>query len=457
MPLQPSEVAVLDKLYKTLLSSSNSDELLLRYYLGRQRFEHIGLALPPQYRNGYDVFTSGPAVVVDSVVERQEVRSLVLPGEDTADPRLRAIWDGSNMDVQLQMFNRDRRIYGRAFLSVGTNEKDESRPLLRVESPREMVAMIDQRHEVALAAARFYGTDDATGRTPTHATLYLPDVTVWLSWSSASNRWLEVDRDPHNMGEVPIFMHLSGRLSGSWEGRSALTRPVLSAVDAACRNLTNMQFAVESHGIPRIFMTGVARGDFVDAAGKPIPQWEAYYNAIHTITNAQGKVGQLEASDLKNFETAQLMYAREMMQATGFPASYFGVTTSNPPAEGAIVGEEKRLVRRTQLENTEVGMTLGWAGAMAYRFATGQGIEGNRVRVNWHNPATPTESQRMDATVKAYQSKLISREGAWDRLGMSEAEKAKERAYFAAELNDPTIQLANSLLNGSTDAALGNA
>ena len=46
MPLQPSEVAVLDKLYKTLESSSNSDELLLRYYLGRQRFEHIGLALP---------------------------------------------------------------------------------------------------------------------------------------------------------------------------------------------------------------------------------------------------------------------------------------------------------------------------------------------------------------------------------------------------------------------------
>lgn len=457
MALQPSELDALDKLYKALSASGGGDELLLRYYLGRQRLEHIGLALPPQYRHGYDVFTSGPAVVVDSVVERQQVRSLVLPGEDTADPRLRAIWDGSNMDTQLQMFNRDRRIYSRAFLSVGTNEKDESRPLLRVESPREMAAMVDVRHEVALAGARFYGSDEATGRTPTHATLYLPDVTVWLQWSSLSNRWLEVDRDRHVLGEVPIFMHLRGRLSGSWAGRSALTPPILSAVDAACRNLTNMQFAVESHGIPRMFMVGAARGDFLDSNGAPIPQWEAYYNAIHTLTNAQGKVGQLEASDLKNFETAQMMYAREMMQATGFPASYFGVSTANPSSEGAIVAEEKRLVRTCESENTEVGMTLGWAGALAYRLATGERIEGNRVRVNWHNPATPTEAQRMDATVKAYQSKLISREGAWDRLGMTESEKAKERAYFAAELNDPTIQLANSLLNGSTDAALGDA
>lgn len=456
MPLQPSEVAVLDKLYAALQETASADELNLRYYLGVQRFEHIGLALPPEYRQGYEVVTSGPAVVVDSVVERQEVRSLILPGEETADPTLRAIWDGSNMDVGLQMFNRDRRIYGRSFISVGANERDEARPLIRVESPREMAAFVDRRHEVATAAARFYGVDEQ-GRTPTNATLYLPDSTVWLERSTMTGRWLEVDRDAHGLSEVPIFMHLNGRLSGAWQGRSALTRPILTTVDGACRNLTNLQFAVEAHGVPRVWMTGVARGDFVDADGKPLPVWEAYFNAIHTLANEDAKIGQLTAADLKNFETAQVMYAREMSAATGFPASYFGITTANPPAEGAIVGEEKRLVRRCQLENTEVGMTLGWVGAMAYNFATGQRIEGNRVRVAWHNPATPTEAQRTDAVVKLFQSKAISREGLWDRLGMSEAEKAKERAYFAAELNDPTIQLANSLLNGSTDAATSNA
>ena len=67
----------------------------------------------------------------------------------------------------------------------------------------------------------------------------------------------------------------------------------------------------------------------------------------------------------KIVETAQLIYVRDMVKATGLPASYFGITTVNPPAEGAIVGEEKRLVRAAETENKETFATLGWAMAMA--------------------------------------------------------------------------------------------
>ena len=456
MTLKPSEVDLLSKLHRQLSDGYRDDELMLRYYEGRHRFAHIGLALPPQYRREYDIVTGGAETVVDAVVDRQQVKALVLPGEETADARLRAIMDGSNMESQMQMFNRDRRLYGRAFMSVATNERDEERPLIRVESPREMAGFIDQRHEVVTAAARFYGEDETTKRSPTFTTLYTPNETVWAGWSHLSRRWLEVDRDTHGMGEAPIFMHLNRRLSGSWRGRSALSPNIRSIIDGSCRNLTNMQFAIEAHGIKRIFMIGVAKGDFVDKDGKPIPLWEAYYNAIHTLTNPDAKIGQLEASDLKNFETAQATYVREMVQATGYPASYFGVTTVNPPAEGSIVGEEKRLVRRVESENVEVGVTLGWAAAMAYRFATGNSVPGNQVRVEWHNPSTPTVAQRMDAIVKAKQAGILSREGAWDELGWSPARKDKERAYFAAELNDPTVQLARDLMGGATDAAAGN-
>ena len=455
MTLKPSEVDLLSKLHRQLSDGFNDDELLLRYYEGRHRFAHIGLALPPAYRREYDVVTGGAETVVDAVVDRQEVKALILPDEDTADSQLRAIMDGSNMESQMQMFNRDRRIYGRAFLSVATNERDAERPLLRVESPRERAGIIDPRHEVVIAAARFYGEDQTTKQKPTFTTLYQPTGTVWAGWSSISRRWLEIDRDDHGMGENPIFMHLNRRLSGSWSGRSAITPSIRSIIDGACRNLTNMQFAVEAHGIPRIFMTGVARGDFVDKDGKPIPQWEAYYNAIHTLTNSDSKVGQLEAADLKNFETAQAVYIREMVQTTGFPASYFGVTTANPPAEGSIVGEEKRLTKRCRVENAEVGITLGWAAAMAYRFATGKNVRGNQVRVEWHNPETPTIAQRMDAVVKAKQSGILSREGAWDELGWSEARKAKERAYLAAEMSsDPEVAAALAIMNGTTGGAV---
>lgn len=455
MPLQPSEVAALDRLHRDMSRSSTDDAQLLAYYDTEHAFEHIGLALPPDYRRAYDVVTSGAQVVVDSVVDRQQVRQLLLPGQDVADPVLREIWDDSNMDAQLNMFNTDRRVYGRAFLSIATNELDGERPLIRAESPTEMAGVIDERHQVVTAAARFYGKDETTGRSPIFATLYLPETTVWAGWSTQARRWLEVDRDQHKLGAVPIFMHLNRRMTSSWRGRSAITRSVRSIIDGTCRNLTNMQFAIESHGIPRMWMTGVARGDFIGKDGKPLPQWAAYYNAIHTLTNPNAKIGQLAASDLKNFETAQLIYAREMSAATGFPASYFGITTTNPPAEGSIVGEEKRLVRTVERENTEVGTTLGWAMGLAYQIETGERVVGNRVRVDWHNPATPTVAQRMDAVVKAKQAGILSREGSWDELGWSSARKAKEQAYFAAEVSDPDMQVALGLLNGGAGGFAG--
>lgn len=448
MALSPTEIDLIDKLKRTLEASSVEDEKLLRYYQGRQRLEQLGMAVPPSMRR-FLVIANWGRVVVGTKADRQQVRSLFLPGEETADPQLRQIWDGSNLDAHVQMFNRDRMIYGRAFLSVGTNEADPSTPLVRVESPREMVARVDMRREVVTAAARFYGVDE-TGQGPMNVTLYLPNVTVWVSRGS-DGRWYEVDRDEHNLGAVPVIMHLNRRMSSGWVGESELT-DIIPLMDAAARSLTNLQFAQEAHGIPRMWMTGVQKGDFIDADGKPIPQFEAYFDAIHMLTKADAKIGQLTAADLKNFETSLNIYGQQASIVTGYPARYFGSSTVQPPTEGSVVADESKLIRSVEADNVEVGKTLGWAGALALRFATGEWTEGNRVRVEWFNPATPTVAQRMDATVKARQSGIISREGAWDELGWSEARKAKERAYFEAEASDPMLnRLADSFM-GVADA-----
>ena len=121
MALSPSEVELIDSLKLDLDSRNLDDELLLRYYRGRQRVEQLGMAIPPAMRR-FLVITNWCRTVVDTINDRQQVRSLILPGEETADPMLRQIWDANNLDAHLAMFNRDRMIYGRAFLSVGANE-----------------------------------------------------------------------------------------------------------------------------------------------------------------------------------------------------------------------------------------------------------------------------------------------------------------------------------------------
>lgn len=447
MALTPSEIELIDRLKRDLDRQSMNDELMLRYYRGRQRVEQLGMAIPLTMRK-FLVITNWCRTQVDTTDDRQQVRSLILPGEETADPRLRAIWDASNLTAHLSMFNVDRMVYGRAFMSVGANEDDRELPLVRVESPREMTALVDVRRERMLAAARFYGTDSKTRVSPTHVTLYLPEQTVWVE-RGAGGRWREVDRDVHNLGAVPVVMHLNRRTSGGWVGESQMS-DLISLVDSAARSLTNLQFAQEAHGVPSLWATGVSQGDFVDENGQPIPQFEAYFDAIKMLSDKDAKWGQFSAADLKNFETALRIYGTQASVVTGFPARYFGITSSNPPTEGAIRADESTLVRSVEAQNEQVGMTLGWMGALALRFATGEWVQGNRVRVDWFDPATPTVSQREDALAKRRAAGVLSREGYWDELGWSEARKAKERAYFAQEQSDPTLdRIAEGLLNAS--------
>lgn len=432
MALRPSEIQIVEELKTKLDSRWMLDEKMFRYYRLRQTLEHLGMAIPPNMRR-FTVFANWPRVVVRTIAGRQKVRSLILPGEETADPKLRAIWDASNLSAHTKMFRRDALICGRSYMSVGANERDRSLPLVRVESPREMEALVDTRTETMTAAARFYGKD-TSGMGPTNVTLYLPEETVWIE--KFEGRWRERDRDSHGLGAVPVVMHLNDRVSGAgFEGESELT-DIIDLTDAMARNLTNLQFAQEAHGIPGKWATGVTRGDFVDEDGKPLPMFEAYYDVINILTSDKAKWGQFDAADLKNFETASNIYGQQAALTYGFPARYFGITTTNPPAEGAIRADEIELINAVEDKNEAEGMVLGWMGALALRFSTGQWVEGNRVRVDYFDPGTPTVAQRVDALSKLRATRDISREGMWDEMGWSEARKAKERQYLAQELRD---------------------
>ena len=447
MALTPSEIELIEQLKRAHDARDFNDEKMLRYFQLKQRVEHLGMAIPPQMRR-FLVVANWPRVVVRTISGRQKLRSLILPGEELVDPKLRAIAEANNLPAHLKMYRKDKLIYGRAFLSVGSNEAAQDRPIVRVESPREMESLVDVRRETMIAAARFY--DYPEGQIgPNRITLYLPEYTVWVA-RDTSGRWVEVDRDNHALGVVPIIMGLNERMSGGFAGESELT-DIIGLTDSVARALTNLQFAQEAHGVPGKWATGVSQGDFVDAEGKPVPQFEAYYDAMNLLANKDAKWGQFSAADLKNFETSLNIYGKQAAVSYGFPSRYFGITTSNPPAEGAIRADENDLVNYVEDKNEAEGMELGWMGALAYRFATGTWVEGNRVRTDYFDPGTPTFAQRADALTKMRAVGGISREGMWDELGWSEARKAKEREYMEAEQADPVLMaLAQA---GRADAA----
>lgn len=425
--LNSEQQADIARLGGKLDARRNKDALHSRYYEGTNRLAHIGLQVPPELQK-LEVVINWPGMVVDTIENRQDVKSLLLPGEDKADGHLLDLWTCNNMDTEMPLLCRDVLIYGRGFVSVGANPVDTELPVVMVESPLEMEVEMDPRTRAPRKALRRWDFDDSDQ--PQRLTLYGVDETVWMVKSRYG--WTVEDVDVHGLGQVPIIPFWNTRKSGSWDGRSEMAR-IIPLVDVASRTLTNMQVAAEAMAIPKRWATGVSKGDFVDKDGKPLPVWNAYAQTLWATTNEKATFGQLSAADLRNFHETVNHLGQQAAALTGFPAKYFGQYTTNPPAEGAIRAEEAQMVKKIERKNAEIGNSLGHVLGLALRLA-GREVDGNRIRVEWHDPGTPTFAQRADALQKLAGGRpLISREGVWDELGWSDARKEQERAYFLAE------------------------
>mgnify|MGYP002651329984 FL=1 len=437
LPLDESKLV--DDLSRRLFTSYADDQRFDRYYEGSQRLAHIGLAVPPELRK-FETVLNWCRTVVDSVSDRMRMKAFYLPGEQQASEALRESWDYNNLDSESIAHHQEMLILGRGFVSVGANEEDPEFPLIQVENPRELAVDIDHRHRRLRAAVRVMPSENDAPGTPSNAVLYLPDSTMRLK--RHQGRWVVEDRDDHGLGRVPLVMFLNRRRVGQWTGVSEMV-DAIPLVDAAARSLTNLQLAGETHSVPQKYVLGMSKGDFVDAAGNPIPAWEAYFNAIWANQNKDAKVGQFAASDLSNFHNTVDHYASKLAGLYGLPARYVGITSVNPAAEGAIRAEEARLILNVEKKAALAGDGWGWVMGLVERFRTGEWVSGSRIKTDWFDAGTPTYAQRADALTKMYNSGqgILSREGVWEELGWSEARMERERSRFEAEARAGLVAL----------------
>ena len=437
LPLDESKLV--DDLSRRLFTSYADDQRFDRYYEGSQRLAHIGLAVPPELRK-FETVLNWCRTVVDSVSDRMRMKAFYLPGEDRASEALRESWDYNNLDSESIAHHQEMLILGRGFVSVGANEEDPEFPLIQVENPRELAVDIDHRHRRLRAAVRVMPSENDAPGTPSNAVLYLPDSTMRLK--RHQGRWVVEDRDDHGLGRVPLVMFLNRRRVGQWTGVSEMV-DAIPLVDAAARSLTNLQLAGETHSVPQKYVLGMSKGDFVDADGKPIPAWEAYFNAIWANQNKDAKVGQFAASDLSNFHNTVDHYASKLAGLYGLPARYVGITSVNPAAEGAIRAEEARLILNVEKKAALAGDGWGWVMGLVERFRTGEWVSGSRIKTDWFDAGTPTYAQRADALTKMYNSGqgILSREGVWEELGWSVARMERERSRFEAEARAGLVAL----------------
>ena len=430
LTLFEDEKLIMNRLAQVAKEHEKPDEINDKYYEGTKRLNQIGIAVPPELRH-FETLVAWPSTVVDEIERRLDVKSFILPGESVAAQQLLEQWTANNLESEAPINHRETQVFGRGFVSVGTNAEDKDHPLIRVEPPRQMSALVSSATRQMIGALRSYKDWDRKSK----RTLYLPNSTIWLE--RGRNGWIITDRDDHNLGRVPIVLFLNRKRAGDWAGRTEMASTIPLA-DAAARTLTNLQLAQEGLAVPSRYIFGIDPSKMVDPkTNKAVPVWEAYYTAMMAYADKDAKAGQFEAADLNNFTETVNHYGSLVASVTGLPMRYFTNSTVNPAAEGAIRAEESRLVKNVERKQTDNGDCWGWVMGLSERFRTGEWLDANQIRTEWHDAGTPTVGQKTDAIQKLNGGKaVLSREGSWDELGWSEARKAREREYFEKELRE---------------------
>lgn len=453
MALSDEERETLGRLSATLPRTYRRNEIADAYYDGEQRVEQLGLAVPPELRQ-FLTIVAWPGSYVDAVEDRIDLEGFQLPGVGEADMDLWKVWQGNGLDEESQLAHLDALVRKQSFVIVGAGDtetpdapspaggdedRDPAMPLVTVESSNEVAVELSPRTRRVAAAAKVY-RDGATQR----ATLYLPDRTVWVERQVA--QWTEVDRDPHDLGVVPVVPLVNRPRLSRRDGRSLMHR-VIGLTDAAARALTNAQIATEVMAIPQRWVAGASNSDFVDKEGKILTTWEAYFGAVWALKNGDAKAGQFNAADLANFKTIVDHYASLVAGVTGLPMRYLGQSTTNPPSAEGIRADESRLIKTCERFQKSAGGSWERVMRLVRRITDGDwNPDLAQLETLWRDPATPTRAQAADAAVKLVQAGILPVEAAWEDLGYSAIRRLKLREMRDAELDrDPVREIVAGL------------
>lgn len=431
-------------------------KMLNAYYEGCQPLSYMHPKLLEMVGNRLRaVVINWPRLVADSVEERLDVEGFRLPAPKGADPEesdaeMWRVWQANDLDEWSQQAHVDAMVMRRSFAVIGTNAEDPDTPLVTVESPLQMYAEIDPRTRRPRAALkrwteRYLETNTSVQRDAAqysdHATLYLPDRTIWYERKVG---WNIIEEDIHNLGEVPVVPLVNRQRLMYPLGVSELT-DVIPLSDAACKVATDMMVSAEFHAMPRRYALGFSEDDFTDEDGNPITTWEAVAGLIWRSEKSPKDdgvaVGQFAEADLRNFHETLNQLAKLVASMSGNPPHYFGFTTDNPASADAIRSSESRLIKRAERKQRGFGGSWERVARLVNRFQTGDWDPRFRqVETLWRDAATPTFAQKADATQKLVSSNILPREAAWEDLGYSASRQARLKTMFEAEQSDPMLQ-----------------
>jgi hypothetical protein len=424
MSLSQDEKRLVEHLVDKLNSHDYKNYLLELYYEGKNKLKDLRIAIPPQLTT-VETVVGWAGTAVDVLEERLDFEGYY--GGDQFG--LNDIYRANELDLESGLGHKDSLVFGTGFVVVGKGADGEPDPLITIESPKKMTVHYDMRTRRISAALLMNRSPEGF---PISGSLYLPNETITLEY--INRMWVDVARDAHNLGRVPVSPLINNPRSGDPYGRSEITPAVRSYTDSAMRTLLGAEVAREFYSAPQRYALGASEEAFTDADGNPLNPWNVTMGRLLALpANEDGnmpQVGQFPANDPRPYFDQIRSYAQLMAAETAIPASYLGFQTDNPSSADAIRQMEARLVKRAERRQKQFGRTWTEVAKLALLVRDGEiPAEASNIRPIWRDASTPTRAAAADEAVKLIAAGVLipDSEIVYNRIGLSDSDKAQLR------------------------------
>jgi hypothetical protein len=443
MSLTPEELGLIQRLVTKLSLHHRSNDVKEQYYEGKQHLKDLNISIPPSLKLIRSV-VGWAGTAVDVLEERLDFEGYI-----NDNYGLNEIYQMNELDLESGLGHKDALVYGTGFVFVGKGRNGEPDPLITIESPKKATAIYDMRSR-RISAAVLVNSDDLGEVTA--GSLYLENETIYFERYNTS--FIEVGRDIHDLGRVPVSPLINNPRSGDPYGRSEITRAVRSYTDSAMRTLLGAEVAREFYSSPQRYIMGAKEDMFLDADGNKLNPWSVIQGRVLGVPyndddGVLPTVGQFSANSPAPYFEQIRAYAQLIAAETAIPASYLGYQTDNPASADAIRQMEARLVKRAERRQKQFGRTWAEVARLALLVRDGEvPADMMNVRPIWRDASTPTRAAAADEAVKLIAAGVLTPDSdvTYNRIGLSESDKQvlkseKDRAQ------------ANTLVQNIADAA----
>lgn len=389
-----------------------------------------------------------PRLAVTSLGERLRITGF-------AGPNVWDDWLRLDLDQLSTVAMREALLFGQSFVIVWADTL--GRPLVTVESPKQVAVITDPGTRVVTSAVKRWRT-----RTTTEAVVYLPDQIIRLRANTpgaATSGFETVEVVDNVLGVVPVVpVRNTDLISVYYPNANGVTdvghsevQDLMPLVDGLAKLLTDMMVTSEYVGRPRRWATGVelVERPVIDSEGNPVvdedsnPVVETVSpfpegDRLMTAESELARFGQLEAADLDGYQNAVAVLMQQISAVSALPAHMLGITTALPPSADAIRAAEAALTARAEQRQQTFGRA--WEAVARLIVAVRDGVDPNAVRAQaqWAPADTSSVAAEADATVKLFQAGLLPASYALQKLGYSADEIDAIRAARAADAVTPT-------------------